>query len=84
MSRIQTPKNMLGGGVAGHIAALVTVFMWGYSFVSTKVLLDNGLGPVLVLSATSGCGPPTGATKGFSVSAAFFRARYISSPRTLH
>ena len=48
MSRIQTPKNMLGGGVAGHIAALVTVFMWGYSFVSTKVLLDNGLGPVLV------------------------------------
>ena len=30
----------------GHIAAIVTVAMWGYSFVSSKVLLDNGLGPV--------------------------------------
>lgn len=48
MNRIQTPRNMLGSSVAGHIAALVTVFMWGYSFVSTKVLLDNGLGPVQV------------------------------------
>lgn len=37
---------MLGGTLIGHIAAVVTVGMWGYSFVSSKVLLDNGLGPV--------------------------------------
>ncbi|MEZ3577688.1 MAG: DMT family transporter [Muribaculaceae bacterium] len=37
---------MLGGTLLGHIAAIVTVAMWGYSFVSSKVLLDNGLGPV--------------------------------------
>ncbi len=28
-----------------HIAALTTVAMWGYSFVSSKVLLENGMGP---------------------------------------
>lgn len=39
-------KGMLGGTVWGHVAAIFTVAMWGYSFVSTKVLLDNGLGPV--------------------------------------
>lgn len=32
----------------GHLAALITVSMWGYSFVSSKVLLDNGLGPVQI------------------------------------
>lgn len=32
----------------GHIAALITVSMWGYSFVSSKVLLENGLGPVQI------------------------------------
>ncbi len=39
---------MLGGSLLGHLAAVLTVAMWGYSFVSSKVLLDNGLGPVHV------------------------------------
>ncbi|MBD5224910.1 MAG: DMT family transporter [Bacteroidales bacterium] len=29
-----------------HIGALLAVVMWGASFVSTKVLVNNGLGPV--------------------------------------
>ena len=37
---------MLGGTIIGHLAGIITVSMWGYSFVSSKVLLDNGLGPV--------------------------------------
>lgn len=41
-------SKMLGGTLLGHIAAIVTVAMWGYSFVSSKVLLDNGLGPVQI------------------------------------
>ena len=36
-----TSKNML----FAHIGALITVTAWGVSFVSTKVLLGNGLGP---------------------------------------
>lgn len=48
MSRINTSRKLPGVAMAGHIAALVTVFMWGYSFVSTKVLMDNGMGPVQV------------------------------------
>ncbi len=28
-----------------HVGALITVTAWGVSFVSTKVLLENGLGP---------------------------------------
>lgn len=32
----------------GHIAALFVVTMWGYSFVSSRVLLDNGLGAVQI------------------------------------
>lgn len=39
---------MLGGTLMGHFAAIVTVGMWGYSFVSSKVLLDNGMGPVQI------------------------------------
>lgn len=35
-----------GGKFLGHLAALITISMWGYSFVSSRVLLDNGLGPV--------------------------------------
>lgn len=31
-----------------HLGALVAVTMWGVSFVSTKVLLDNGMHPVEV------------------------------------
>lgn len=38
----------IGGTLLGHIAAFVAVMMWGYSFVSSKVLLDNGLGPVQI------------------------------------
>lgn len=37
-----------GASMIGHIAALISVAMWGYSFVSSKVLLDNGLGPVQI------------------------------------
>lgn len=37
-----------GGSLLGHLAALVTVAMWGYSFVSSKVLLENGMGPVQI------------------------------------
>lgn len=39
-------NSILGGTLLGHIAALITVGMWGYSFVSSKVLLENGIGPV--------------------------------------
>lgn len=39
---------MAGGTFLGHLAALIAVCMWGYSFVSSKVLLDNGLGPVII------------------------------------
>ncbi len=31
--------------IFAHVGALITVFAWGISFVSTKVLLENGLGP---------------------------------------
>ncbi|MDE6469181.1 MAG: EamA family transporter, partial [Muribaculaceae bacterium] len=45
-----SPKRQkpAGGTLLGHLAALVAVSMWGYSFVSSKVLLDNGLGPVII------------------------------------
>ena len=42
---------MLGGNFVGHIAAFLTISMWGYSFVSSKVLLENGLGPVQIYMA---------------------------------
>ncbi len=32
--------------ILGHLGALLCVFMWGVSFVSTKVLLNNGMQPV--------------------------------------
>ena len=41
-------RKMLGGTLLGHIAALTAVTMWGYSFVSSKVLLDCGMGPVQI------------------------------------
>lgn len=37
-----------GNSLLGHLAGLIAVAMWGYSFVSSKVLLDNGLGPVSI------------------------------------
>ena len=39
---------MLCGTIMGHLAGVITVSMWGYSFVSSKVLLENGLGPVQI------------------------------------
>lgn len=44
----QKTAKPTGGTLMGHVAALIAVLMWGYSFVSSKVLLDNGLGPVQV------------------------------------
>lgn len=41
-------SKMLGGTIVGHLAGVITVAMWGYSFVSSRVLLDNGLGPVQI------------------------------------
>lgn len=31
-----------------HVLATIAVSMWGYSFVSTKVLLENGMGPTQI------------------------------------
>lgn len=31
--------------ILGHLGAIITVAIWGGSFVSTKVLLDNGMNP---------------------------------------
>lgn len=31
--------------ILGHLGAIITVSIWGGSFVSTKVLLDNGMSP---------------------------------------
>lgn len=46
---ISTNNSKISGGFfLGHVAALITVAMWGYSFVSTKVLLENGMGPVQI------------------------------------
>ena len=47
---IQYPMSQLGynkkrSSIFAHIGALITVTAWGVSFVSTKVLLENGLGP---------------------------------------
>lgn len=41
-------SKMLGGTIVGHLAGVITIAMWGYSFVSSRVLLDNGLGPVQI------------------------------------
>lgn len=34
-------NNRASGKIAGHIAALVTIAIWGTTFISTKVLLDD-------------------------------------------
>ncbi len=39
-------SRMSGGTLIGHLAGIITVSMWGYSFVSSRVLLDHGMGPV--------------------------------------
>ena len=46
MRKTTNNSKLLGGTLMGHIAAIITVAMWGYSFVSSKVLLENGMGPV--------------------------------------
>lgn len=46
LDKISSSGLKLGGDFIAHLAALATVGMWGYSFVSSKVLLENGLGPV--------------------------------------
>lgn len=43
-SKVKTTHAML----LAHLGALLAVAMWGVSFVSTKVLLDNGMHPVEV------------------------------------
>lgn len=42
LSGLQSHKSQ----ILGHLGALLCVFMWGVSFVSTKVLLNNGMQPV--------------------------------------
>lgn len=42
MTKIGNAKKY---SIFAHVGALITVFAWGISFVSTKVLLENGLGP---------------------------------------
>lgn len=42
ISKLQSNKSI----VLGHLGALLCVSMWGVSFVSSKVLLDNGMQPV--------------------------------------
>ncbi len=38
--------NSKSSALLGHVIALICVTMWGISFISTKVLLDNGMQPV--------------------------------------
>lgn len=40
-----SPKFSIQNSFLAHVGALITVTAWGVSFVSTKVLLENGLGP---------------------------------------
>lgn len=41
---IRSNKTML----TGHLAGIMAVAMWGYSFVASKVLLENDLGPIQI------------------------------------
>lgn len=45
MPKVESISNSRKNALLGHIGALVTVGMWGGSFVSTKVLLDHHMGP---------------------------------------
>lgn len=42
MAKLSTSRH---GMLLAHVGAMITVTAWGVSFVSTKVLLENGLGP---------------------------------------
>ena len=48
MQSMEAYKNKRFDTLLGHIMAIVAVSMWGYSFVSTKELLNAGLGPVQI------------------------------------
>lgn len=39
-------KTSTTAGILVNLAGIVTIVMWGLSFISSKVLLDNGMGPV--------------------------------------
>ena len=53
-----------------HLGALLAVAMWGVSFVSTKVLLDNGMHPVEVAGLGAIIGGGKGAGIGSAIGAA--------------
>lgn len=46
MSSSTKPAHTFKSQLLGHLGAILAVAMWGTSFVSTRVLLDNGLGPI--------------------------------------
>lgn len=46
MPRNTYKPNTSASVILGHIGAVICVIMWGASFVSTKVLLNNGMQPV--------------------------------------
>ncbi len=46
MPRNTYKPNTSASIILGHIGAVICVIMWGASFVSTKVLLNNGMQPV--------------------------------------
>lgn len=43
--KTSTSARTGASSILGHLGALITVSMWGYSFVSSKVLLEHGMGP---------------------------------------
>ncbi len=46
-SKIRRNQNVKAT-LLGHLGAVIAVSMWGYSFVSSKVLLENGIGPTQI------------------------------------
>lgn len=46
-SKIRRNQNVKAT-LLGHLGAVIAVSMWGYSFVSSKVLLENGMGPTQI------------------------------------
>ena len=40
-SRIRRKCRMKGNGTAGHLSALLTIIIWGTTFISTKILLTD-------------------------------------------
>lgn len=50
--------NMKQNKAAGHLAALLTIFIWGTTFISTKVLLRDfsDSDPLLLIGSVPGPG----------------------------